>query len=215
MRGSRRQHARESLLAVLVIGVLLLAGCSSRLPGLSSDPAGDSGGGAPRGDRGGVSGSISGYPASLTPEQATMQSEAVVLGTVVEVLPASWSTADRKSPALSRGEGPIGELIYTPVRVRVDKRYKGRVGEFLVVKYFGGAIDEETVMVADSFGEIPAPGDRVAVFVDYTFREKNGDILAVPADIYDIANGKARRQSGQKVEFPLADFEKKVEASAQ
>jgi hypothetical protein len=160
-----------------------------------------------------VSGSISGYPASLTPEQAARQSEAVVLGTVVEVLPASWSTADRKSPAVSQGEGPAGELIYTPVRVRVDKRYKGRVGEFLMVKYFGGAIDEETVMVADSFGEIPAPGDRVAVFVDYTFKEKNGDVLAIPADIYDIVNGKARGQSGRKLVLPLADFEERVEAS--
>ncbi|MDP3630249.1 MAG: hypothetical protein Q8S43_04760 [Actinomycetota bacterium] len=181
-----KQHRTMGTALTIAALAVSLAGCTGQ-EGTSQSPSNSP-----------VTRQVSGYPYTLSVEDAMDQSVIAVEGTVSQVGEPTWNTADRKKPSEPEQSDTLPAMIYTPFRVKVDKSYKGDVGSHLDVKAFGGTVDDDRFVFTD-FDYTPRAGDRVVVLVQQVFAEKNGDKLAIPRSLYTVNGTQLTNQFGGDV----------------
>ena len=106
-----------------------------------------------------------GVAESASVQVQTVTAQLIVIGTVVQVLPARWDTADGQRPA-----DPCSmtdrHLIYTPVRLRVEQVVKGRVEtEEIELHAYGGTVGQDSLFRSPSSEYTFSENERVLVFV--------------------------------------------------
>ena len=102
----------------------------------------------------------------VTPVIAAMNADPIVIGTVLQVRDARWSTPDGSRPATGCG-GPPYYRIYTPVVVRVEQVVKGAVlpAQEIVVEGYGGSIGQDRQI---QLPDTPyTAGERALLFLRY------------------------------------------------
>lgn len=109
---------------------------------------------------------VDSYP--VQPDNWTLEADRVdivVEGIVKEVLPAKWTTPDGK-PASARAQGHNPSYqIRTPVRIDVQRAFKGaQPGRSLVFSFNGGRVDTATVVSENS--DLYKPGARLLLFLN-------------------------------------------------
>ncbi|HEY0736851.1 MAG TPA: hypothetical protein VGD69_18170 [Herpetosiphonaceae bacterium] len=94
---------------------------------------------------------------------AANESSVIVIGTVNSVLPARWTTADRRRPA---NPHTAGHTIFRPVIVDVEEYLKGEnTRRTLQLDAWGGRIDDDVFeQLPDKLYEFQA-GEQVVVFL--------------------------------------------------
>ncbi|HEY0603033.1 MAG TPA: hypothetical protein VGD58_08985 [Herpetosiphonaceae bacterium] len=94
---------------------------------------------------------------------AARESSVIVIGTVTDVLPARWTTADGRRPANPQ---TAGHTIFRPVMLDVEEYLKGENTERTLQLYaWGGRIgDDMFEQLPDDLYEFQA-GERVVVFL--------------------------------------------------
>lgn len=126
---------------------------------------------------------ISGYPLDDAPAAAAAfdGNKVIVLGTVVEFGAPRWTSPDTKEP---------NRFIYTPVRLRVDRSFRGTIqeGSTILVRGLGGRVDD----VAHEFDDMPSVVDferdaQVLVFLGDARDTGNGHPARTPNMIYDVS----------------------------
>lgn len=80
----------------------------------------------------------------VTPRLSAVTANTIVIGTVLQVQDARWSTPDGRRPATGCG-GPPYYRIYTPVVVRVEQVVKGSLlsAQEIVVEAYGGSVGQD------------------------------------------------------------------------
>lgn len=87
------------------------------------------------------------------------QSESIIIGHVMEILPSKWNTQDGKKP-VSTGKIPASlkefyekeneKNIYTDIIIKVDKKIKNEsTPAVLIVRILGGQVGEDKMLVED------------------------------------------------------------------
>ncbi len=100
----------------------------------------------------------------VTPRLSAVTADAIVIGTVLQVQEARWSTPDGRRPTNACG-GPPYYRIYTPVVVRVEQASKGSAlpTQEIVVEGYGGTVGQ------DRLSQLPdtpyAAGERALLFL--------------------------------------------------
>lgn len=100
----------------------------------------------------------------VTPRLSAVTADAIVIGTVLQVQEARWSTPDGRRPTNACG-GPPYYRIYTPVVVRVEQAIKGSAfpTQEIVVEGYGGTVGQ------DRLSQLPdtpyAAGERALLFL--------------------------------------------------
>ena len=84
-----------------------------------------------------------------TLEDLSKNSDVIVMGTVKEILPSKWNSADGKRPDKVVEFGPY-DLIYTDIIISVDKYVKNPLSsEEVIVRVEGGKVGNDTMAVED------------------------------------------------------------------
>lgn len=79
--------------------------------------------------------------AAYTYEDLNNNSDTVIIGTVKEILPSKWNTADGKQPDKTAAELESSDIIYTDIIVNVDKYLKNPLSSNEVtVRVIGGTV---------------------------------------------------------------------------
>lgn len=113
----------------------------------------------------------------MTAKRTASISTSVVVGTVEEVGPARWRTADEKAPSEQQDLG--GDVVMRMLRILVDENLAGAKTDRAIVAWIeGGAIGCHEFQVDDFPLDINA-GDRFTFFLD-TDRNPLATIAGVP-----------------------------------
>lgn len=96
----------------------------------------------------------------------TARSTVIIIGSIREVLPARWNTADGQRPANPR-DLRAGFSIFTPVRVDVEQYLKGERPEREFFVYSpGGTVGSDSVRREPTARHPLRPGARVLMFLE-------------------------------------------------
>lgn len=76
-------------------------------------------------------------------------SETILIGTVKEILPSKWNTADGKRPAKLIADLGPDDTIYTDIVISVDEYLKNPLDQKEVIVRIGGGKDEFTIVDVD------------------------------------------------------------------
>ena len=94
----------------------------------------------------------------LSERKMMRDSDLIIRGEIIEILPAKWDTADGEAPESSP------KMTYHELIIQVDKCYKGSVkGDTVTVKKRGGGVDGFALIDLDSFNY--QPGDEVIMYL--------------------------------------------------
>ena len=78
---------------------------------------------------------------AYTYEDLNNYSDTVIIGTVKEILPSKWNTADGKQPDKTAAELESSDIIYTDIIINVDKCLKNPLSSNEVtVRVIGGTV---------------------------------------------------------------------------
>ena len=125
-----------------------------------------------------------------THEELSNYSDTIVIGTVKEILPPRWNTADGKQPnkLLHKLDYPDG-IIYTDIVISVDEYLKSPLssGE-LIVRVTGGTIGDFS-MTTDA-DPIFKTGEKVLLYLSKDERSSTRDIGPEHFLVTDFYRGK-------------------------
>lgn len=119
-------------------------------------------------------------PNTQNVKELTEMSTAVIRGTIEDILPARWSTADGKRP-----DNPFdrskSEYIYTPIIIRTTTTFKGQATAMITMTVGIGAIGNDSLtrhpIEVYSFSK----GQDILVFLSESYDASVGTVL----DFYD------------------------------
>jgi hypothetical protein len=105
--------------------------------------------------------SYTGQPDNFT--SIAKNADYVIQGVIEEVSSATWTTPDGKAPEQTNEQNPLVQ-IRTPVRLSVERIFKGReLPRTVVFSFIGGKVGNSVMMSEDT--EIYKPGNRLIVFL--------------------------------------------------
>lgn len=97
-----------------------------------------------------ITGSMSASLAALNHTELNDLSDTIVIGTVKEILPSKWNTADGKRPANTDEAFSPSCLIYTDVVISIDEYLKNPLpSKKVTVRLWGGTVGNDTLTVED------------------------------------------------------------------
>ena len=118
------------------------------------------------------------------------EAASIIIGTVKQILPARWSTADGKRPPNPHIEG-LADIIYRPVVFEVEQYYKGKGNEQeLVLVGFGGTVGQDSMDYDSDDLFTFHVGERMIVFLKGSQYTLNGRSLATVVERYTITTDK-------------------------
>jgi hypothetical protein len=127
----------------------------------------------------------------------------IIIGTVKEILPARWSTADGQRPPNPHVEG-LADVIYRPVVFEVEQYYKGKGNEQeLVLVGFGGTVGQDSMEYAGDDLFTFHVGERMIVFLKESQYTLNGRPLATVVERYTITTDKQAKNELRGVPHQL------------
>lgn len=99
----------------------------------------------------------------LNDTELSNNSDMVVIGTVKEILPSKWNSADGKRPN-NTDSFNLESLIYTDITINVDKFFKSSSSSREVtVRVYGGTVGNDTLVV--DFEPTFQPGEKVLLYL--------------------------------------------------
>lgn len=129
-------------------------------------------------------------------KRETASSSTVVIGTVQQVLPPRWTTADGRRPAHPHAQKNVEMMahIVTPVQFEVQEYLKGQLQQSrLLLWSFGGTIANDVTDACGSTQFTFQPGQQVIVFL-----KKRGPAPG-QAPVFDVVTRYAIGSDGQAV----------------
>ncbi|MGB9928667.1 MAG: hypothetical protein ACPK85_09720 [Methanosarcina sp.] len=125
-----------------------------------------------------------GLLAALNDEQLNNYSDIIMIGTVKEILPSKWNSADGKRPGNIK-KFSIHNFIYTDVVVNVDRYLKNQLpSEVITVRLDGGTVGKDTFIMS---GEANLKlGEKVLLYLQ---KDTNPDIKDIGPEHYRVTGG--------------------------
>lgn len=140
--------------------------------------------------------------------------QVVVLGTIVELLPAVWTTRDEQPPPPSlRSEAESHYQIRTPARLSVERVFKGPQGETrdsITFNFFGGTVGEVTVKATEGEG-MYRQGGRVLLFLSKPTPRSPADLPNSEYWPIEVLRVEGEIAHGQQKPVPLSEVLNQLE----
>ncbi len=152
--------------------------------------------------------SLGSYPGPWQPEALAQYADVIALGTVKEVLPARWNTADgKRHPSLGTSDVPPGmSHIYSPVILEVERYLKNPQAERTVTLYMLGGNVGQDRMVSDDAAQFQV-GERVFVFLGRAVQRNDGVTARAINEKYGIAaNGQSGSTNNPTISMSLDEL---------
>jgi len=206
-----------TMVAIAVILLTVIAGCSSEAKGSDSKEIFSTSASVPQG----INIKMDGMQSNHAPEEILPHVDLVVEATITKIDMSRWNTPDGNRPLNWTFEKLSEARIYTPYQFRIEKVLKGSIDVGTVSSFavIGGTVGPDTIDAshsADIYGDLQM-GDKALLFLKSTTGNMvhvspfgYGDALRIEDDKVVAGCAGGRSQDACRVIFDMKNVMTKI-----